>query len=260
MTPGEGTKFEYFETRRRNVHALRARRGGERGREGCGGQLAPAGLVSRPRARRIRRIVGQLLVPLSVGGGCRRPCATCSTRKGSSTRRSRRGWSSRRTFRRTSRCGRATGSPGSFPSFPRARASIRCRRSPALYTVKFSRLGENMLTVKYGDGRWATLEFFVTEPLETVIKKRAAFLVNRHQHTDPSKWYAGMFSDWDQKNEIRRSPEDRDGLSAWLTDANDDAGMRGRRSSPRRTSSFRIRRRSTASSCTSASTSGAGCR
>ena len=33
-----------------------------------------------------------------------------------------------------------------------------------------------------------------------------------------------MYSDWDQKNEIRRSPEDRDSLSAWLTDANDDAG------------------------------------
>ena len=33
-----------------------------------------------------------------------------------------------------------------------------------------------------------------------------------------------MYSDWDQKNEILRSPEDRDSLSAWLTDANDDAG------------------------------------
>jgi hypothetical protein len=97
-------------------------------------------------------------------------------------------------------------------------------QKPGVYTVKFSRLGENMLTVKYGDGQWSTLEFFVTEPLETVIQKRAAFLVSHHQHTDPSKWYVGMYSDWDQKNEIRRSPEDRDSLSAWLTDANDDAG------------------------------------
>ena len=64
----------------------------------------------------------------------------------------------------------------------------------------------------------------MTEPLETVIKKRSAFLVSHHQHTDPAKWYVGMYSDWDQKNEVRRSPEDRDGLSTWLTDANDDAG------------------------------------
>ncbi len=93
-----------------------------------------------------------------------------------------------------------------------------------VYRVRFSRPGENMLRIAYGKGLWTTLEFFVTEPLETVIKKRAAFLVSHHQHTDSSKWYVGVYSDWDQKNEIRRSPEDRDGLSAWLTDANDDAG------------------------------------
>jgi hypothetical protein len=93
-----------------------------------------------------------------------------------------------------------------------------------VYRVRFSKLGENMLRVKYGNGRWTALEFFVTEPLETVIRKRAAFLINTQQHKDPSKWYDGVYSDWDEKNEILRSPEDRDGLSAWLTDADDDAG------------------------------------
>lgn len=92
------------------------------------------------------------------------------------------------------------------------------------YRVRFARLGENTLRIKYGNGLWTTLEFFVIEPLETVIQKRAAFLVSTHQHKDPGKWYVGVYSDWDQKNEILRSPEDRDGLSAWLTDANDDAG------------------------------------
>jgi hypothetical protein len=95
---------------------------------------------------------------------------------------------------------------------------------PGVYRVSFSRLGENMLTVKYGRGQWSALEFFVTEPLETVIRKRAAFLVSHQQHKDPSKWYYGVFADWDQKNEILRGPEDRDNLSSWLTDANDDAG------------------------------------
>ena len=101
---------------------------------------------------------------------------------------------------------------------------FRADNPNSVYRVTFSRLGENLLRVKYGDGQWTTLEFFVTEPLETVIKKRSAFLVSHHQHTDPAKWYVGMYSDWDQKNEVRRSPEDRDGLSTWLTDANDDAG------------------------------------
>jgi hypothetical protein len=110
------------------------------------------------------------------------------------------------------------------PEHPASTRIEAVQGKPGVYTVRFSRLGENMLTVKYGGSRWTTLEFFVTEPLETVIKKRAAFLVSHHQHTDPSKWYVGVYSDWDQKNEILRSPEDRDGLSAWLTDANDDAG------------------------------------
>jgi len=94
----------------------------------------------------------------------------------------------------------------------------------AVYEVRFARLGENVLTVRYGDDRWLTLEFFVTEPLETLVRKRAAFLVSHHQHTDPSTWYVGVYGDWDQRNEVRRGPEDRDGLSTWLTDANDDAG------------------------------------
>ena len=103
-------------------------------------------------------------------------------------------------------------------------ATTRISSSGGVYRVRFSRLGENMLRVKYGDDQWTSLEFFVTEPLETVIKKRASFLVTHHQFTDPSKWYHGAYGDWDQKNEVLRGPEDRDGLSTWLTDANDDAG------------------------------------
>lgn len=93
-----------------------------------------------------------------------------------------------------------------------------------IYKVSFSKLGENMLTIRYGGGKWSTLQFFITEPLETVIKKRSSFLVNSMQHKDPSQWWYGVYSDWDQVNKILRSPIDRDGLPAWLTDASDDAG------------------------------------
>ena len=105
-----------------------------------------------------------------------------------------------------------------------ASATVVRAVKPGVYRVRFSKLGENMLRVKHGNGRWTSLEFFVTEPLETVIKKRASFLVTHHQFTDASKWYVGAYGDWDQKNEILRGPEDRDGLSTWLTDSNDDAG------------------------------------
>ncbi len=93
-----------------------------------------------------------------------------------------------------------------------------------IYRVTFSRLGENVLTVHYGGGLWTSLEFFVTEPIETLVKKRAAFLLDRQQNRDPAKWYYGSFGDWDEKNQVLRGPEDRDSLSTWLTDACDDAG------------------------------------
>ena len=107
---------------------------------------------------------------------------------------------------------------------PSATRIVPVPQKPGVYRVSFSTLGENLLTIKYADGRWSTLEFFVTEPLETVIRKRAAFLVRRQQHANPAKWYYGAYGDWDQKNEMLRGPEDRDGLSTWLTDADDDAG------------------------------------
>lgn len=93
-----------------------------------------------------------------------------------------------------------------------------------IYEVQFARLGENMLTVEYREDRWMSLEFFIMEPLKTVIKKRAKFLVETHQHSDPDKpWYGG-YGDWDQVNQVLRSPEDRDGMRPWLVDSSDDAG------------------------------------
>ena len=70
-------------------------------------------------------------------------------------------------------------------------AQPKAAEGVSVYRVRFSRLGENMLRIRHGNGEWTSLEFFVTEPLETLIKKRSSFLVTKHQHTDPSKWYVG---------------------------------------------------------------------
>ena len=93
-----------------------------------------------------------------------------------------------------------------------------------LYRVRFSRLGENLLTVTGGNGQRMPLEFFVTEPLETLIKKHATFLVSHQQHRDPAKWYNGLFSDWDMKNHVLRSPDNLDGLPPYLVNC-DDPGL-----------------------------------
>lgn len=92
-----------------------------------------------------------------------------------------------------------------------------------LYSVKFSRLGENMLKVRYGDGQYLALDFFVTEPLETLIKKRAHFLMTQEQWNDPKRWYNGLYSQWDMKDQRLRSPDDLDGLQSYAVACDDPA-------------------------------------
>lgn len=92
-----------------------------------------------------------------------------------------------------------------------------------LFSVKFSRPGENMLTVHYGDGEYFALDFFVTEPLETMIKKRARFLMTHEQWNDPKRWYNGLYSQWDMKHQMLRSPDDLDGLQSYAVACDDPA-------------------------------------
>jgi hypothetical protein len=84
-----------------------------------------------------------------------------------------------------------------------------------LYGIEFKRLGENLVTIAHDGGRETVLEFFVTEPLETLIKKRASFLAARQQHRDPNKWYDGLFSVYDMRAKVLRGPDDTDGFDFW---------------------------------------------
>ena len=79
-----------------------------------------------------------------------------------------------------------------------------------VYEVSFRRLGENLLTVLHDGGRETHLEFFSTEPIETLIKKRAAFLVEKQQIRDPSNWWDGVFGPYDARAEVTRTIDDPD--------------------------------------------------
>ncbi len=92
-----------------------------------------------------------------------------------------------------------------------------------VYSVNFAHLGENTLKVQYGAGQYLSLEFFVTEPLETLIKKRARFMVTHEQWNDPKLWYNGLYSQWDMKHQILRSPDDLDGLQSYAVACDDPA-------------------------------------
>jgi len=98
-------------------------------------------------------------------------------------------------------------------------------RDVHVYRVKFNRLGENLLTVRYGGGRHASLEFFVTQPLETLIRKRAAFIATRQQHRDSNAWYDGLFSLWDvrqAKGKNLLGPDNLGGQHPYAVSGSDD--------------------------------------
>lgn len=91
-----------------------------------------------------------------------------------------------------------------------------------LYRLQFARLGENRVVVSFGNGGRHMLQFFVTEPVETIIKKRAAFIVANQQHRNPDKWYDGLFSLWDMENHALRGPDDTGGLHPYMVGGSDD--------------------------------------
>ena len=95
-----------------------------------------------------------------------------------------------------------------------------------IYQVEFTHLGENLLTVNYGGGRQMVLEFFVTEPLETLIRKRAQFLVD-HQINNAAKWYDGLYPEWNMKTQTLVTPDNYDEIPPvyQYEVAADDAGL-----------------------------------
>lgn len=86
----------------------------------------------------------------------------------------------------------------------------------SLYDISFSKLGENLVTINYGENEKTVVEFFVTEPIDTLIKKRSAFIVNKQQHKAPGKWWDGLYSVYDMKYGKLRGPEDTDGFDGWF--------------------------------------------
>ena len=97
-----------------------------------------------------------------------------------------------------------------FPTETTITATSDPRADTRVYEVAFRRLGENKLTIHHDGGRETYLEFFVTEPLETLIKKRAAFLVDRQQIKDPSKWWNGVYGPYDMRAKVTRTIDDPD--------------------------------------------------
>jgi hypothetical protein len=92
--------------------------------------------------------------------------------------------------------------------------SLGERNGRVFYRVEFSRLGENLLTINQAGGRATRLEFFASEPLETLIHKRAAF-ITKNQIRDTSKWYNGLLAEWAMDTHVQLSPDNYDRIKGW---------------------------------------------
>ncbi|WP_334184719.1 DUF5695 domain-containing protein [Novosphingobium sp.] len=88
------------------------------------------------------------------------------------------------------------------------------RAGRKLFRLRFARLGENHVTLHQADGGRSTLEFFVTEPVETMIAKRGAFIA-AHRHRDPAKWYDGLLAEWNMESETLLGPDNYDRIKGW---------------------------------------------
>ncbi len=88
------------------------------------------------------------------------------------------------------------------------------RQGYSIYQIHFRRLGENRISVVQRGGAKTYLEFFSCQPIETLIKKRAAFLA-KSQQRGTGKWYEGLFSEWNMQSQIRLSPDNYDRIKGW---------------------------------------------
>ncbi len=88
--------------------------------------------------------------------------------------------------------------------------------------------GPGRVATSSAEGPRMMLEFFVTEPVNTLLRKRSAHIALKQQHRDDSKWYDGLFSVWDMRGDgTLRGPDDTDGFDGWwgYVLAADDPGL-----------------------------------
>ena len=81
-----------------------------------------------------------------------------------------------------------------------------------IYKIYFSHLGENIITINHNGTEQTILEFYSTEPLETLYKKRSAHIANYEQVVNSSVWYDGLFGEWDMRSSELRTPDNTDGM------------------------------------------------
>lgn len=95
-----------------------------------------------------------------------------------------------------------------------------------IYDIQFSNLGENYVTVNYGDDKESVLQYYSTEPIETLIESNTDFLVNKQQ-AKTDKGYNGAYLQWDMSTGKLITWDDYPGggWKQWMAGGSDDLGL-----------------------------------
>lgn len=83
------------------------------------------------------------------------------------------------------------------------------------YILTFSQCGENQLRIHYdGSKKYMNVDFFVTQPVEILLKKRRDF-IKKTQIMDETQWYYGLFGEWNNETGALLSPGNYDKIKGW---------------------------------------------
>ncbi len=85
-----------------------------------------------------------------------------------------------------------------------------------LYQLKLGHLGQNDVTVVYGNQEKTVLQFYAMEPAGAALQRHATFIVAKTQWTDTAQDQYGLFDDWMMTKRARRG--DFSGGGGWGDD------------------------------------------
>ncbi|HVZ89526.1 MAG TPA: DUF5695 domain-containing protein [Polyangia bacterium] len=78
-----------------------------------------------------------------------------------------------------------------------------------LYQINFTTLGQNNVTVSYGNGMTTVLQFYVLEPIDAALQRHATFMVANQQWTSGDM--KGLIDDWMMDTKAKRGLEEGSG-------------------------------------------------
>lgn len=72
------------------------------------------------------------------------------------------------------------------------------------YSLQMSHLGQNNITVNYGNGEKTVLQFYAIAPVADALQSHATFMVQKTQWNAPGQYYDKIFDDWMMDTKSKR--------------------------------------------------------